>query len=98
MNKILFAIVMLTLPATTQAQTTIIYQYDALGRLVVSSNSTGGSNIQTTIEYDAAGNRKTYKVSGAPNGGTDSGAGASAPGTKRFVVVPLNGFTIIPLG
>ena len=98
MNKILFAIAVLGLPTPAYAQTTTTYQYDALGRLVGSTNTTGATNVQTAIEYDAAGNRKTYRVSGAPNGGADSGSGASAPNARRFVVVPLNGFTIIPIG
>lgn len=42
---------------------TVGYTYDALGRLkVTTSNGAAGS---TAIEYDAAGNRKTYAVTGA---------------------------------
>ena len=98
MNKILLTIMVLGLPAAAHAQATTTYKYDALGRLVSSTSTIGATNVQTTIEYDAAGNRKSYKVSGAPNGGADSGSGASAPNVRRFVVVPLNGFTIIPIG
>lgn len=77
------------------AQSTATYEYDALGRLTVSRRGT--SNVETTIEYDRAGNRTAYKVTGAPSG-DDSGSGAGVPATRRFVIVPLNGFTVIPIG
>lgn len=97
MNKILFTIMLLGLPGVAHAQTTTIYRYDALGRLVGSSNSAGASNVQTNIDYDAAGNRKSYKVSGAASEGEDPGSGAGASTRRRFIVVPLNGFTLIPI-
>lgn len=39
------------------------YTYDALGRL---SSVTYGSGVTITYVYDAAGNRTSYVVSGAP--------------------------------
>lgn len=83
-------------PATASAQSKVTYTYDALGRLIVSANETGPTTARTEIEYDPAGNRKNYKVTGAPNG-DDSGSGAGLPATRRFVIVPLNGFTVIPI-
>jgi hypothetical protein len=49
------------------AAETVTYKYDALGRLIVKS-STGSvnTNKKVTVCYDAAGNRKVYKV--AANG------------------------------
>lgn len=95
------ALLVVCIPAS--AQETTKYEYDALGRLVKSTAARGPTNtptetVVTDIAYDPAGNRTSYKVSGSANGGSDTGAGASAPTTKRFVVVPLNGFTIIPIG
>lgn len=82
--------------SAAQAQDTTTYTYDALGRLV-SSEVKGSQNVKTDIHYDAAGNRIDYAVSGAANGSGDPGASAGMPTVKRFVVVPLNGFTIIPI-
>ncbi len=66
------------------------YQYDALGRLIQSGNSgsiNNGLNIQYTV--DEAGNRKRIVITGSSNQGTP---------TEGVIVVPLNGFTIIPIG
>lgn len=69
------------LPAHANSTTT--YTYDALGRLVATSNTgTSNNGLSTNIEYDSAGNRKTYQVSGA---------------ASRVIVVPLNGFTVIKI-
>ncbi len=97
MIRKLLAVALLATPAAAMCQTTTTYTYDALGRLVGAGN-TGQSSTNTAITYDAAGNRVTYKVTGAPNSASDPSAGAGASGTRKFVVVPLNGFTIIPLG
>ncbi|KQN04844.1 hypothetical protein ASE85_07595 [Sphingobium sp. Leaf26] len=71
----------MSLPAHASSTTT--YSYDALGRLV-QSDTTGTVNngVQVTTSYDAADNRETYKVTGSKN---------------KVVVVPLNGFTVIPI-
>jgi YD repeat-containing protein len=95
--KMISALIALTMPVTALAQTTT-YTYDALGRLVKSVAATGATGVDTNIDYDPAGNRKEYRVTGAPDAGSDTGAGASTPNRGRFIVVPLNGFTIIPIG
>ena len=83
------------------AQSTTTYTYDALGRLTGSTVSGGPTNGTTTaISLDNAGNRTNYKVTGASgsgNGSGNNGDGAAAPQSRRVIVVPLNGFTIIPI-
>lgn len=70
-----------SLPAHASSTTT--YSYDALGRLVQADTSgTINNGVQVTTTYDAADNRETYKVTGSKN---------------KVVVVPLNGFTVIPV-
>ncbi len=62
------AISMIT-AAHVDAAETVTYQYDALGRLTKkSSTGTVNTNKSVTVCYDAAGNRKIYKV--AANGAT----------------------------
>jgi YD repeat-containing protein len=69
------------------AAETISYTYDALGRLVATTKSgTINNGVTTNITLDAAGNRTNYQV-----------AGVIAPITPRLVIVPLNGYTIIPI-
>jgi hypothetical protein len=52
------------IPAFAAENTT--YKYDALGRVVESTVSSGPTNgTQTTVTYDPAGNRSNYKVVGA---------------------------------
>lgn len=54
-------------PYAAHAAETVTYKYDALGRLVTKTNSgTVNAGKKVTICYDAAGNRKVYKV--AANG------------------------------
>ena len=78
-----------------RAQEATTYIYDAQGRVVSVQISGGPENgTATTYTYDAAGNRTNVTVNGAANG-SDPGDGASVPRTG-FVVVPLNGFTVIP--
>lgn len=73
------------------------YTYDALGRLVQSDVTTDGATVTTKIQYDPAGNRTSYTVTGANRPGNDTGDGAAVMRPTGVVVVPLNGFTIIPL-
>ena len=64
------AISMIT-AAHADAAETVTYQYDALGRLTKKSSAgTVNTNKLVTVCYDAAGNRKIYKV--AANGATVS--------------------------
>jgi YD repeat-containing protein len=82
-------IIMGTLPlAKAEAAETVVYSYDAQGRLIGAaysgSSESAGQNI--TLMYDASGNRTAYTVSGSRNLG------------QQVIVLPLNGFTIIPIG
>jgi hypothetical protein len=85
------------------AQETTSYAYDALGRLVLVTHS-GSANdgTSTTYTYDAAGNRKSLVVATSASGGSGGGDGSGNPGSGSnantlYVVVPLNGYTIIPV-
>jgi YD repeat-containing protein len=53
-------------PSSLMAQETTIYEYDALGRLVTTNVSGGPSDgVEVDAEYDAAGNRTEFDVTGA---------------------------------
>ncbi|WP_245409654.1 hypothetical protein [Allosphingosinicella vermicomposti] len=68
------------------ASETTAYKYDALGRLVQTNVSGGANNgLANQISYDPAGNRENYQTTGAK------------PRTRKVIVLPLNGYTIIPL-
>ena len=70
-----------TSPAMAQEQVKI--EYDGLGRLAkVTHEGAPNSGTVSAYAYDPASNRTNVTVSGA---------------WKRMLVVPLNGFTIIPL-
>jgi YD repeat-containing protein len=78
----------LTQSETTTGQTNR-YQYDALGRLVeVTTEVQGAVQTHVAYAYDPAGNRtQQTTVSSAP----------SPAARTRVVVLPLAGFTIIPI-
>ena len=68
-------------PALAQEQVKI--EYDALGRLTKVTHESGpNSGTVSAYAYDPASNRTNVTVTGSK---------------KRVVVVPLNGFTVIPL-
>ena len=69
---------------SAQAQQTTTYTYDELGRLITIARSDG---VTIQYSYDPAGNRTSQVVSGS----------IAAPPVTRVIVVPLNGFTIIPI-
>lgn len=71
------------------ATETTTYTYDALGRLTGAA-STGSVNngLNTSIQYDPAGNRTNYTVTGSAN---------NSPPAAAVIVVPLAGYTIIPI-
>ena len=83
-NAICLAACMVSsLPGVASASSTTTYTYDALGRLIQADTSgTINDGVQLGIKYDAADNRESYSVKGA---------------TNKVVVVPLNGFTVIPI-
>jgi hypothetical protein len=54
--------------AGAQAAETIVYKYDARGRLIkVERTGTVNNNVHTTYGHDKANNRKTIVVTGSPN-------------------------------
>ena len=78
------------LTGSAHASEKTIYSYDALGRLSEANNTgTVNNGLKVKPVYDAAGNRTNFAVSGA------SATPPTAP--RRIIVVPLNGYTIIPL-
>jgi hypothetical protein len=82
--------VFLLLCPSAHAAETINYTYDALGRVKTAAHVDGDNNgMAINYTYDPAGNRTQYVVAGSKNKGRVEG-GVS--------VVPLNGFTIIPVG
>jgi len=71
------------------AAETVIFTYDALGRLTTSATSGGvntGLNIAVTI--DPADNRTAKIITNAPAGGLPD---------VSAIVLPINGYTIIPV-
>lgn len=75
--------------APALASETTTYSYDALGRLTGSSSAgTVNNGLNTSIQYDPAGNRTNYTVTGSAN---------NSPPAAAVIVVPLAGYTIIPI-
>lgn len=75
--------VLLSLAAQTPANAseTVTYTYDELGRMVRTSQTGSVNNgVVTDIDYDPAGNRTDYDVTGSNGSGTDSGA-TGTPGS-----------------
>lgn len=105
MRKLAFAVFLLV-GTPICAQETTTYSYDALGRLQAVKVDNGPANgTNTAITYDPAGNRVMYKVTGATGsgeGGGGAGDGGPPPGgiagAPIFIVVPMNGYTLIPIG
>jgi YD repeat-containing protein len=61
------AIGMLLLEGPGQTSDSVVYTYDALGRLVaVSTTGSVNNGLSVATSYDAAGNRTNYTVSSAP--------------------------------
>jgi uncharacterized protein RhaS with RHS repeats len=78
----ILALVALATPATAFAAETTTYKYDARGRLTEVKQQGGPADgATTTYSHDAADNRTNVTV----------------VAQVRVVVVPLNGFTVIPL-
>jgi hypothetical protein len=69
--------------SNANAASATTYTYDALGRLIgATTTGTVNNGVQMSTTYDAADNRTTFQVTGAP---------------AKVVVVPLNGLTVIPI-
>jgi hypothetical protein len=73
------------------------YKYDQLGRLIKVCQTTaascnidapGASDVVTAYTYDPAGNRTSHSITGSTN---------PTPPPSAVIIVPLNGFTIIPI-
>jgi hypothetical protein len=82
-----------------KAQEVTTYTYDALGRVVGVLRSGGpASGTTTSYTYDPASNRSNVTVTNSPNGAGNgtSGSGATVTSTTKYVIVPLNGYTLIP--
>ena len=72
------------MPAAANASETTTYAYDALGRVVTVAHSGSVNNgLQAQYTYDPADNRTNVTVTGASR--------------QVVIVVPLNGFTVIPV-
>lgn len=96
LGRVGVAMLFMTLSQAASASETITYTYDALGRLVQASRSgTVNNGVTSNYTYDHADNRTNVTVTGAPTG-TDTGGGAAAP-PSLFIVVPLNGYTLIKI-
>lgn len=83
-----------------QGQEATEYTYDNLGRIAVAKSQVGTSDaIYTVYRYDSSGNRITVSVgTAAPSGLVGTQPTTITPGsTLTYVVVPLNGFTLIPV-
>jgi YD repeat-containing protein len=77
------------LAASASATETTTYTYDALGRLIQSkSTGTVNNGLQTDTVFDPAGNRANQTVTGSVN---------NSPPVRGVIVLPLNGYTVIPL-
>ena len=68
-------------PAGLQAGETVVYKYDALGRLVkTTSTGTANDGVETDIGYDPAGNRTDYDVSNSSGTANPDDTGATSGG------------------
>lgn len=77
------SLIFITLSA--QSQETVTYEYDAIGRL---TKVTYGASKVIEYTYDKAGNR-TKKIT--------NGGGPPPYSQKKVIVLPIAGFTIIPI-
>jgi YD repeat-containing protein len=75
---------------------TVVYTYDALGRLVTASTSGGTQNgVARDYRYDPAGNRTSVQVTGSNNVPPPDAGGGSSVGSPRLFTVPLLGLAPI---
>lgn len=91
-SKFCFVGLVLAQTAPLLASETVTYSYDALGRLVTTTRSGGPANgVNAQTQYDPAGNRTNVAVTGATTSTPPASGGI-------YVVLPLNGYTIIKVG
>lgn len=80
---------MAAISVPADASESVTYTYDALGRLTQSATSGGvDSGLTASYTLDAADNRIAYTITGSPGSGVPD---------VTVIVLPLNGFTIIPV-
>lgn len=93
------AAMLMPIAAHAQTQEITTYTYDALGR-VTQVDQQGGRNDNThaSYQYDAAGNRSRVTVTCPPGTGALNACAGFQAAAGRFVVVPLNGYSLIPIG
>lgn len=76
------AVLLALISQTASAAETISYTYDALGRLVKVTHTGGVNNgVNANYTYDKADNRTNVTVTAPP----------------LYIVVPLNGYTLIKI-
>lgn len=85
-KQLLLASLACALPMQATHAETVTYTYDARGRLIQAAHAQGPNDgVIVQYAYDAADNR------------TSASASVAGSSSARLVVVPLNGFTVIPL-
>lgn len=81
---------------SVKAAETSTYKYDALGRLIETKTTDGpNNNTNTNVEYDKASNRTNYRVTGSTD--TSPPQNPPPPSALKVIVLPINGYTIIPI-
>jgi len=79
------------------AQEVSTYTYDAKGRVTKVTRSGGPvAGATTSYAFDKADNRASVVVASSPNGSGGDSGGSSGPAT-RYIALPINGYTVIPL-
>lgn len=93
-----FLVILLAPFSPALAQETVTYTFDALGRMIGVTTSGGTvGEVEADYAYDGVGNRTTVSVK-SPNGNGGEGPtdGTNSPESEPlYVVVPLNGYTLV---
>ena len=88
MRQKILAGVALLFASPANANETVTYTYDALGRLIQASHAgTVNGGLQQSYAHDAADNRTGVTVSGSPYNSS-----------TRVIVVPIGGLTVVIIG
>lgn len=92
MRKICLAIALASIAGAANAQETVTYSYDALGRLVATSVSGGpNSGMSTATGFDASGNRTSYTATNS------SGPISVADYVSATALQACSGISLYPL-